>query len=79
MTSCSVTPISNNEYKGCNFRIYAGDGFIEVKAAKEMAIEIYSINGNKVMQTIIKEGKVSLKKGVYIVKIGNERLRLVVR
>ncbi len=77
--NCQITPINYNEYKSCNFRIYGGKGFIEVKAKKLIKLEIYNMTGKKIKEVVIKEGKINLKAGIYFVRINNEKLKVVVK
>ncbi len=75
---CQITPINFNEYKSCNFRIYAGKGYIKVISNNEINLRIYDIRGKKVKEVLIKEGEIRLKPGIYIIKVNNESLKLVV-
>ncbi len=77
--SCQVTPLSDNEYKNCYFSVYAGRGFIGISSEKELRVEIYNIKGEKIWETLMKEGRVYLDNGIYIIKVEGKRIKLVVR
>ncbi|MCS7244729.1 MAG: hypothetical protein RMJ38_01195 [candidate division WOR-3 bacterium] len=76
---CQVQPISDREYKSCNYRIYSGKGYIGVSSEKELNVSIYSINGYKIRDVRIKEGKIFVKSGVYILKVNDETIKLFVK
>ncbi|MEO0219860.1 MAG: T9SS type A sorting domain-containing protein, partial [candidate division WOR-3 bacterium] len=76
---CTITPVSDNEFESCNYKIYVGKGFIKITSIKQIHVSIYSVNGNKVKDISLKDGKVDLKSGIYILKIGSEKLKVVVK
>ena len=74
--SCSVVPISDNEYKSCNYIIYGSKGFIAIKSENEVNLKIFSISGYKVKEVNIKEGKIKINPGIYIVQIGKDKVKI---
>ena len=77
--SCSVVPISDNEHKSCNYRIYGSKGFVAIKSENEINLKIFSISGHKVKEVKIKEGKIKIEPGVYIVQIGKDKVKIIVK
>ena len=77
--SCSVVPISDNEYKSCNYIIYGSKGFIAIKSENEVNLKIFSILGYKVKEVNIKEGKIKINPGIYIVQIGKDKVKIIVK
>ncbi|MEO0203103.1 MAG: hypothetical protein ABIL37_05225, partial [candidate division WOR-3 bacterium] len=35
-TSCTISPVGDNEFESCNYRIYGGKGFIKISSNKEL-------------------------------------------
>jgi hypothetical protein len=77
--SCSITPISDNEYKSCNYIIYGSKGFIAIKSENKVNLKIFSISGYKVKEVNIKEGKIKINPGIYIVQIGKDKVKIIVK
>lgn len=76
---CTITPVSDNEFESCNYKIYVGKGFIKITSNNQIHVSIYSVNGNKVKDISLKDGRIDLKSGIYILKIGGEKLKVVVK
>jgi hypothetical protein len=74
--SCSL---SDNEYKSCNYIIYGSKGFIAIKSENEVNLKIFSISGYKVKEVNIKEGKIKINPGIYIVQIGKDKVKIIVK
>jgi len=72
-------PISDNEYKSCNYIIYGSKGFIAIKSENEVNLKIFSISGYKVKEVNIKEGKIKINPGIYIVQIGKDKVKIIVK
>ena len=79
--SCEITPISNYEfYKSCSFEIRANRGYIDIKLKEKNNVIVYDIIGNVVYSEFFEgERRIRVKYGIYIIKIGNERVKMVVR
>jgi hypothetical protein len=79
--SCEITPISNYEfYKSCSFEIRANRGYIDIKLKEKNNVIVYDITGNVVYSEFFEgERKVRVKDGIYIIKVGNERVKVIVK
>jgi hypothetical protein len=79
--SCQITPISNYEfYKSCSFEIRANKGYIDIKLRGRNNVVVYDIIGNVVYSEFFEgERRIRVKDGIYVVKVGNERVKMVVR
>jgi hypothetical protein len=79
--TCQITPISNYEfYKSCSFEIRANRGYIDIKLKGRNNVVVYDIIGNVVYSEFFEgERRIKVKDGIYVIKIGNERVKMVVR
>jgi len=79
--SCQITPISNYEfYKSCSFEIRANRGYIDIKLKEKNNVIVYDIIGNVVYSEFFEgERRIRVKDGIYVVKVGKERVKMVVR
>jgi len=79
--TCQITPISNYEfYKSCSFEIRANRGYIDIKLRGRNNVVVYDITGNVVYSEFFEgERRIRVKDGIYVVKVGNERVKMVVR
>ncbi|MEO0224693.1 MAG: hypothetical protein ABIL76_06350, partial [candidate division WOR-3 bacterium] len=80
-SSCQITPISNYEfYKSCSFEIRANRGYIDIKLKERNSVIIYDIIGNVVYSEFFEgERKVKVKNGIYIIKVGKEKVKIIVK
>jgi len=79
--ACQITPISNYEfYKSCSFEIRANKGYIDIKLRGRNNVVVYDIIGNVVYSEFFEgERRIRVKDGIYVIKVGNERVKMVVR
>jgi len=79
--TCEITPISNYEfYKSCSFEIRANRGYIDIKLRGRNNVIVYDIIGNVIYSEFFEgERRIRVKDGIYIIKVGNERVKMVVR
>jgi hypothetical protein len=80
-TSCQITPVSNYEfYKSCFFEIRANKGYIDIKLKEKNNVIVYDIIGNVVYSEFFEgERNVKVKNGIYVIKVGKEKVKMVVR
>jgi len=79
--SCQITPISNYEYiKSCEYEIKSQRNYIEINLMKKKEVYIYDVLGKVVYRDKF-EGKrrIKLKDGIYIIKLDNEKFKIVVK
>jgi len=79
--SCQITPVSNYEfYKSCFFEIRANKGYIDIKLKEKNNVIVYDIIGNVVYSEFFEgERNVKVKNGIYVIKVGKEKVKMVVR
>jgi hypothetical protein len=81
INSCQITPISNYEYiKSCDYEIKSQRNYIEINLMKKKEVYIYNVLGKVVYRDKF-EGRrrIKLKDGVYIIKLDNEKFKIVVK
>jgi hypothetical protein len=79
--SCQITPISNQEYiKSCEYEIKSQRNYIEINLMKKKNVYIYDVLGKVVYRDEF-EGKrrIKLKDGIYVIKLDNEKFKIVVK
>ena len=79
--SCQITPILNYEYiKSCEYEIKSQRNYIEINLMKKRNVYIYNVLGKVVYRDEF-EGKrrIKLKDGIYIIKLDNEKFKIVVK
>jgi hypothetical protein len=79
--SCQITPILNYEYiKSCDYEIKSQRNYIEINLMRKKEVYIYDVLGKVVYRDEF-EGrrKIRLKDGIYIIKLDNEKLKIVVK
>ena len=81
INSCQIIPISNHEYiKSCDYEIKSQRNYIEINLMKKKEVYIYDVLGKVVYRDEF-EGrrKIRLKDGIYIIKLDNEKFKIVVK
>jgi len=79
--SCQITPISNYEYiKSCDYEIKPQRNYIEISLKRKKNVYIYNVVGKVVYRDEF-EGKrrIKLKDGIYVIKLDNEKFKVVVK
>jgi hypothetical protein len=79
--SCQITPISNYEYiKSCDYEIRSQRNYIEINLMRKKRVYIYDVLGKVVYRDEF-EGKrrIKLKDGVYIIRLDNEKFKILVK
>jgi hypothetical protein len=79
--SCQITPISNYEYiKSCDYEIKPQRNYIEISLKRKKNVYIYNVLGKVVYRDEF-EGKrrIKLKDGIYVIKLDNEKFKVVVK
>jgi len=79
--SCQITPISNYEYiKSCDYEIKSQRNYIEISLKRKKNVYIYNVLGKVVYRDEF-EGKrrIKLKDGIYVIKLDNEKFKVVVK
>ncbi len=78
-SGCEIT--SNYEfYKSCSFEIKGNRGYIDIKLKERNSVIIYDIVGNVVYSEFFEgERKVKVKNGIYIIKVGREKVKIIVK
>ena len=78
--SCQITLVSNYEfYKSCFFEIRANKGYIDIKLKEKNNVIVYDIIGNVVYSEFFEGERVKVKNGIYVIKVGKEKVKMVVR
>ena len=80
-SSCQITPISNYEYiKSCDYEIKPQRNYIEISLKRKKNVYIYNVLGKVVYRDEF-EGKrrIKLKDGIYVIKLDNEKFKVVVK
>ena len=81
VSSCEITPISNYEYiKSCDYEIRPQRNYIEISLKRKKNVYIYNVVGKVVYRDEF-EGKrrIKLKDGIYVIKLDNEKFKVVVK
>ena len=80
-STCQITPLSNYEfYKSCSFEIKSNKGYINIKLNGKNRVIIYDVSGNVVYNEIFEgERRIKVKNGIYIIKVGSEKIKIVVK
>jgi hypothetical protein len=79
--SCQITPISNYEYiKSCDYEIKPQRNYIEINLKRKKNVYIYNVLGKVVYRDEF-EGRrrIKLKDGIYVIKLDNEKFKVVVK
>jgi hypothetical protein len=76
---CSIS--SNYEFnKSCLFKVSSNKGYIHIELNKREKVSIYDISGKAIYNEFFEgKRKIKVKEGVYVVKIGKENVKVVVK
>jgi hypothetical protein len=76
---CSIS--SNYEFnKSCLFKVSSNKGYIHIELNKREKVSIYDISGKAIYNEFFEgKRKVKVKEGVYVVRIGKENVKVVVK
>jgi len=76
---CSIS--SNYEFnKSCLFKVSSNKGYIHIELNKREKVSIYDISGKSIYNEFFEgKRKIKVKEGVYVVKIGKENVKVVVK